>query len=61
MVLILEHAGGPARNVFGAGHILPEFLETIVLPCYIIRANYLIRISKGCNFNWENELKFEMN
>jgi hypothetical protein len=29
MVLILEHAGGPIGNVFGAGHFLPLILEEI--------------------------------
>jgi hypothetical protein len=29
MVFILEHAGGTAGNVFGAGDILPVFLEKI--------------------------------
>jgi len=32
----------------------------IALLCHKIRAKYFIRISKGYNFNLENELKFKM-
>jgi len=31
-------------------------ISPIILLCHIIRATNIIRISKGCNFNCENEL-----
>jgi hypothetical protein len=33
----------------------------LVLLSHIFRARYFIRISKDCNFNQENDLKFKMN
>jgi len=46
MVFILEHAGGPIGNVFGAGYNLPFILETLKNITHSgFFLNYMIQIT----------------